>query len=86
MNTNKERTELSTADFEEGTEFRADYAVFTRNKRGHTNMTERKSEVFATFEEARAYVEAVDSVNGTVKVRRPNTKNFIPYYNAKAVK
>jgi hypothetical protein len=87
-----EENKMTTTTFETGSEFRVSWETerpnprYTRYNRQHQYIiTQHKSEIFASYDEAQAFNVSIDK-KGTVQVRRPGMKNFIPTYQAKSVK
>lgn len=79
----------TTESFEAGSEFRVhtvDISANSRSKRGHMEtIITKNSDTFATYEEAVAHADTLNSLNKEIQVRRPGNKRFTSIYWAKKV-
>ena len=77
----------TTESFEAGSEFRVqtvDVTYHSRPKRGHMEtITTKNSDTFATYEEAVAHADTLNSESKRIQVRRAGNKRFTSTWNAK---
>lgn len=77
----------TTESFQTGSEFRVqtvDVTYHSRPKRGHMETISTKySETFATYEEAVAHADTLNSESKRIQVKSPGNKRFTSTWNAK---
>jgi len=80
MNRREVKMTYTTASFDEGSEFRVQTVTITEHARPVRGQMEtisiKNSEIFATYDEAFAHAESLNSYNKQIQVRRPGNKRF----------